>query len=249
MMTVIKFLLSFKTVTWLFLAFIAIMFVGALSLSGNLSFFSGIDETPLFTWLVAAGDSSKTWWIYLLIAMLALLAASTIACTIDALVNRMGTTHLLVKLSPQIMHMGVLFIMLGHLLTASLGFKTDVLVKKNERTAITDTTAIYLADVSVWKDRQGYDGDWAAKIWWYDDSPIIQEKTIRPVHPRYFGQFGVYIKSVTLKPEVSALIRVCRDPGALWALIGGLLLSAGGAGFLLGRFSKQRQTGTGTGMS
>jgi hypothetical protein len=135
------------------------------------------------------------------------------------------------------MHIGVLFIMLGHLLTASTGFKTDMVIYKGEEKPVTGDTAISLDDISVKTDEDGYYTDWEAKLKWIEKGKKTQAQVLRPVHPLYFGQFGLYIQSVTLEPETTALIRVCRDPGALWALIGGLLLSVGGLGFIYGRFS------------
>jgi len=65
-----------------------------------------------------------------MIAMLAVLAVSTLFCTAEAILSWSSRQTFLLKLSPQVMHIGVLFIMLGHLLTASMGFKMDVLLKQ-----------------------------------------------------------------------------------------------------------------------
>lgn len=238
MKTILQFFLSLRTAFGLFLLFIVILFIGSLSLPANLAFFSGIDETPLFKWLAAAGNVPVTWWIYALIGLLGVLAVSTIFCTAEALITRTGSRQLFLRLSPQAMHIGVLFIMLGHLLTASMGFKMDVLLKQGERRAIAGTADIVLRDVKVWKDRNGYDIDWEAQVEWTEGGERV-DAGLRPARPRYFGLFGLYSTSVSLEPERSALIRVCRDPGAVWALLGGLLLSAGGGGFLYGRFRLQ----------
>jgi hypothetical protein len=234
----LQFFLSLKTAFWLFLLFIAILFIGSLSLPHNLAFFSGIDETPLFRWLAEAGNVPVTWWIYVLIALLGLLAISTIFCTVEALLKRMGGRQMVLKLSPQVMHIGVLFIMLGHLLTASMGFKSDVLLKQGERRAVAGNAEVALQEVKVWKDRNGYDIDWEAKLEWTEGGTRT-ETALRPVHPRYIGMFGLYSTSVSMEPERSALIRVIKDPGAAWALLGGFLLSLGGAGFLYGRVRMQ----------
>ena len=133
------------------------------------------------------------------------------------------------------MHIGVLFIMLGHLLTASMGFKMDVLLKEGEPKVVIGNKTLLLQDVTVRKDHQGYDADWEARLLW-DDGGDVRITSLKPLHPRYFGQFGLYSKSVSSGPEKTALVRVCRDPGALWALLGGVLLSIGGVGFLCGKF-------------
>src|SRR5574337_233903 len=238
MKSIMQFFLSLKTAFGVFAVFIVILLIGSLSLPGNLAFFSGIDDTPLFRWLAEAGTIPVTWWIYALIALLGVLAVSTVFCTIEALLKRMNRRRLALALSPQVMHIGVLFVMLGHLLTAAFGFKTDVLLKQGEQTMVAADTGVSLKDVRVWKDRNGYDADWEAKLVWAEGKNSI-ETSLKPARPRYIGLFGLYSKSVSLEPSPAALIRVCRDPGAAWALFGGVLLSAGGIGFLYGRFGMQ----------
>lgn len=240
MKTLLRILLSLKTVFALFLACMAIMVVGSFSLTNNLAFFSGIDETPLFGWLADAGAIGTTWWIYALILLLVFLAASTLVCTGDALISRLSGQQLLLKLSPQVMHIGVLFIMLGHLLTASMGFKVDALIKKGETRTIANGAGLTLNDVTVWKDRNGYDTDWEARFTWSRPGGESHEAVIRPARPHYFGAFGFYSKAVTTGKDAAALIRVCRDPGALWGLFGGIMLTFGGMGFLYGRFAGER---------
>ncbi len=236
---IIQFFLSPKTAFWLLVLFIVIVFIGSLSLPENLAFFSGIDDTPLFRWLADAGTVGITWWIYALIALLAVLAISTIFCTVEALLNRVNRRQLALKLSPQVMHIGVLFIMLGHLLTAAFGFKADVLLKQGEQKIVRENAGIMLQEVRVWKDLNGYDADWEAKLLWTEEGNKQIATALRPARPRYIGLYGLYSKSVSLEPSATALIRVCKDPGAFWALLGGVLLSAGGVGFLYGRFRLQ----------
>ncbi|MBI5640796.1 MAG: cytochrome c biogenesis protein ResB [Nitrospirae bacterium] len=231
------FFLSLRTTFGLLLIFVILLGIGSVQLTGNLAFFSGIDETPLFQWLKDAKDMRGTWWIYAMIATLTILALNTVFCTVEALLRRLDRKNLILKLSPQIMHIGILLIMFGHLITASIGFKTDILLNKGERKSVLAGKEIFLKDITVYTDSNGYTTDWQAGILWTEQGKKSMEGFLRPVHPLYFGNFGLYVKSVTPEPEASALIRVCSDPGALWALLGGVLLSAGGLGFLYGRFS------------
>ncbi len=233
-----SFFLSLTTTFWALLIFILLAFVGSLYLVNNLAFFSGIDDVPLFSWLLESEELKKTWWIYVMIATLAILAINTIFCTVEAMYKRLGRTNIALTLSPQVMHIGVLFIMLGHLLTASIGFKTDITVIKGQKRPVTDTIAMSVDDIKVQTDENGYFTDWQANILWFEEGRRRHEDILRPLHPLYFGQFGLYIRSVTTEPEESVLIRVSSDPGALWAGIGGLLLSAGGLTFL---YAKGRQ--------
>jgi len=103
---------------------------------------------------------------------------------------------------------------------------------------VSSTASIALEDVRVQEDKNGYVVDWEAKVRWTGDGNQTDALSLRPVHPLYFGSYGVYTKSVNVdKDGSSALIRVSRDPGAPWALLGGLLLCVGGGAFVYGRFS------------
>jgi len=233
----INFFLSIKTAFGFFLFFVAVMLYGSLSLPNNLAFFSGIDDARLFRWLAEAKGYAVTWWIYAMILGFGLFAVNTLVCTGDVLLFRLGRRALIAKLSPQVMHVGVLFAMLGHLLTASMGVKLDVDLKKGETRAVSATASIALEDVRVQEDKNGYVVDWEAKVRWIGDGQRTGALSLRPVHPLYFGSYGVYTKSVNVGKEgSSALVRVSRDPGAPWGLLGGVLLCLGGTGFLYGRF-------------
>ena len=238
----LNFFLSLKTAFWLFVVFVVLCLIGSLSLPANLAFFSGIDDSPLFTWLRDANAPGTTWWIYALIGLLAVFAVSTICCTVDALLEGATWRNIALKLSPQVMHVGVLFIMLGHLLTATLGEKIDIDVKKGESAPVGSVASIMLMDVRETTDENGYAVDWEATLRWVENGRPSAPHRLRPARPLYFGSYGLYTKAVDAGPQASAWIRVSRDPGAPWALIGGLLLSLGGTLFLYGRFRPARSS-------
>lgn len=234
MKTILRVLLSMWTAFVLFVVFVATSALGSLSLTDNLAFFSGIDDTPLFRWLNEAGRIRITWWIYLMIGCLTLLALNTAACTIDGILKKSGSRNLLLKLSPQIMHAGVLFIMLGHLLTASSGFKTDVQLRPGEEKAVGEAGKLHLKDAGSTLDKNGYATDWSALIKWTSGN-TSSEGSLTPAGPAYLGGFGFFIKAVETEPEKTALIRISKDPGAVWALLGGILLVSGGVFLAYGR--------------
>jgi cytochrome c biogenesis factor len=231
-----RFLLSVKTAILLYLLFILTALIGSVKIPANLALFSGIDDAPLFRWLSETGKPSLTWWIYVLIIILALLALSTIACTIDALLKRYPRRMLLLKLSPQIMHFGVLFIMLGHLLTAATGMREDLLLQAGEEKEISTGGTLTLREVRVKKDRFGYDADWITKVEYRNGESKGEELIIRPVRPVRAGRYGFFFRSATTEPEMNALIRVTIDNGAPWALLGGAILCLGSVGFAVARF-------------
>ena len=241
MRAIIRFFLSLKTAVVFFAVFMAIAIAGSLSLVKNLAFFSGIDDTPLFRWLMEAHAFRQAWWIYAMILVIGLLAVNTLFCTADALLKKTGLKYLVRKLSPELIHVGVLLVMLGHLLTASVGFKADMVIKKGESKAVTGSAAISVNDVRLRTDAEGYARDWEADLQWSDSRGQSIQKVLRPVRPLYFGQFGIYIKAVSLQPEPSVQVRVCRDLGAPWALGGGVLLSIGCIAVLI--LKLQRENG------
>ena len=235
MKALLKFFLSMKTAYGFFFFFVVVMLIGSLSLPNNLAFFSGIDDAPLFAWLKEAGSFGTSWWIYLMVAGFALFAVNTLFCTGEVVLFGLGRRNLLLKLSPQIMHIGVLFIMLGHLLTATLGEKMDIDVRKGETAPVGNAAAITLVDVRETTDENGYAVDWEATLQWVENGAASAPHRLRPARPLYFGAYGLYTKAVDAGPQASAWIRVSRDPGAPWALVGGLLLSLGAAAFLYAR--------------
>lgn len=227
-----EFFVSLRTAFGFFLAGIVLCFIGSLMLSTNLAFFSGINDTPLFKWLADSGAPAKTWWIWTFAVLMALLSLSTILCTVDALVRGMNRKNLLLMLSPQVMHIGVLFVLLGHLLSAWLGIKEDISIKPGELKALAPGIEVRLTALDVTEDEQGYFSDWRARLTWVKDGVTVQQNILRPVHPVYFEKTGLIFRSITMGKDPSALIRAIRDPGAIWALIGGILITLGALGYV-----------------
>ena len=232
--SVYRFLISLSTVFWTFAVLLGLMLVGSLTLPANLAFFSGIDDEPLFSWLLANADLRKVWWIWGIVAGIAGLGLSTFTCTLDFILNRLNRTRFLLRLTPQVMHLGVLLVMLGHLLTGSFGFKNDYTVNKGGQIAPIDNIRVTLENLDLTLDDLGLAADWRADLR-LEKQGHRATRRIRPASPVYFGGLGIYFKSVAMEEEPVAVLRVCRDPGAPWALAGGILLILGGLGFLYAR--------------
>ena len=221
-----------------FLAFtIGVCLMGSLMLPTHLAFFSGIDETPLFEWLREAGEFGNTWWIYSMVICFGLLGVTTALCTLDALLKLRGRRDLIVRLFPQLMHIGVLLIMLGHLLTAWQGTRVDLLLEEGQSAELAGGIVMTVERVGIEGEKEGYYDDWQAHLIFTGDDGNKQESLLRPVSPVSMGGRSLFFRSITLPPKdsgqrPSALIRVVRDPGVLWALAGGLLLVIGAIGFL-----------------
>lgn len=232
-----RFLVSLSTVFWSFALLLGLMLVGSLMLPENLAFFSGIDDEPLFRWLLANAEITKVWWIWALVAGIAWLGLSTVLCTLDFLRTRLSRVRFLLRVTPQVMHLGVLFVMLGHLLTGSYGFKTDYMVRKGDPIEPLENIRLTLENLDLTLDELGLAADWRADLRLEEQGQSVTRQ-IRPAGPVYFGGLGFYFKSVAMEEEPVAVLRICRDPGAPWALAGGILLIMGGTAFLYARFRK-----------
>jgi len=230
MRAVYRFLISLNTLFVVFTICAVLALVGSLTLPANLAFFSGIDDTPLFKWLSDAGNLKATWWIFVFIVVLALLATSMALCIVEDLRTGVSRKNILQKLSPQLIHLGTLFVLLGYLLTSAYGLRADVLIGKGETGAIGTNASLHLVDLNARTDENGYFTDWKAVLRFVKDGVESDTMVLRPVHPVRVGGYELFFKSIDMGDEQAALIRVCRDPGAGWALLGGALLLLGSLG-------------------
>lgn len=240
MRSLYRLLISLWTLVGLIVLTVGICLTGSLMLPTHLALFSGIDETPLFGWLAQTGTPGATWWIYALIACLGMLSLTTLLCTVDALIKAAGRKDFVLKLYPQIMHMGVLLVMMGHLLTAWFGIREDLPLMEGQSATLKGGIEVTLTSVgldSMHAGDKGYYDDWVMDLSFSRDGVTFREAIVEPVIPVSIEGNTLLLKSITLPPKdsgksASALLRVVRDPGAHWALAGGILLVLGGAGFI-----------------
>jgi len=232
-----SFLVSMKTAFWIFAVVLVFIMIGSFLQPMELAFFSGIDDEPLFRWLAGNNDLTKVWWVWGIVAALTAMGLSTVLCTIDYLLKRLSRYRFLLKISPQIMHIGALLIMLGHLLTGSYGFKKDVTLMESQSARPGRDVTFSLEKMDLSLDEYGLATNWSGTIRLKkgDGPPALKE--IRPAWPVYFGGLGFYFQSVTMEENPAAVLRVSHDPGAPWAFLGGVLMILGGLGYLTGRFN------------
>jgi hypothetical protein len=214
-----KFFLSLKTTVWTLLALIIVFFAGSSVMPMHRDIFGSLNELLLFRWLadVAIRSLATTWWFFLSIALLILLAINTVVCSIQAIRERWARGEYLLRISPQIVHIGFLFILLAHLLGAGWGYRLSGALPEGAAAELPDGRLVHLEGLQVFPDRQGFLSRWEARVSVYrnDDRPLFHEGT------------GIYLKSFDLERRPTAFLLVRRDPGALWALTGGILFSIG----------------------
>ena len=165
-------------------------------------------------------------WLWLTIALLALLALNTVLCSVESLRRKYRQTGFLVLMAPQVMHAGFLLIALAHLFSAVGGFKQVMQLNDGAEIGFPDGGRVQIANLQLTAGPMGMPTDLSAEVR-YPAGNGGDVRTIRPNHPFFYQGFGIYLKDVALYPARAALIEIHREPGAGLALAGALLFTAG----------------------
>ncbi|MDA8170185.1 MAG: hypothetical protein M0Z59_10900 [Nitrospiraceae bacterium] len=212
-----------KTALWLLGAVILFMLYGSIAPSQGAM--QGMDSGPLLWWLVAA-PLALSWWLWASIAALALLALSTVLCSVDSIIKKRG--GLLLSISPQVIHLGFLFILLAHLLSSVGGAKAMGYVQAGPEVETPLGFNFRIGDIEVQKTSpDGYITGWHAVIQFISGGKVLKEGLLAPNKPAFFRGYGFYLRDLRPGPEPAALIEASREPGAPWALAGGVLFILG----------------------
>jgi cytochrome c biogenesis factor len=220
----LRFFLSIKTYLWVTGLSIAVFLTGSLMIPNDLAYFSEINDMPLFIWLSRHMDApQKLFWIYLIIILMSLLWLSTLICSIDAVIKRTRRNVIIRVLSPQILHLAILFVLLGHAVSAATGFKEDVSIKTGQSREVRGYN-IRLEEIEFlnmpgenstrWRVHLNIDG---------------HEFSIEPAEPVFYKGTGFFIKSAQKKKQ-KALIGLVHDPGTIWEVAGAIIFVIGAAG-------------------
>lgn len=221
----LDFFLSLRTAIWMLFALLCILFYGSLLMPVKEEF-QTLHAVPLFQWMTE-NPLGVVWWLWAAIGVLSLLTANTLFCSIESVLKKRGAKNLLLVLSPQVIHIGFLFVLLAHLLSSYGSSRDTGFVTKGSAVTLADGTTVRFEEITAEADLSGYISDWSAEISYLREGARFRSDVIKPNSPSFQGGFGIYIKTVRFQPFPVALIEVGRDPGALWALIGGILFLAG----------------------
>ena len=120
-----NFFLSLKTAVWTLFVLVCLFFIGSALMPADRGLFSLMNEDLLLRWTIgpALARPGQTWWFFASLAGLALLTVNTLVCSIQAVRGRWSRVDFFLRVSPQIVHIGFLFILLAHLLSAVSGYK------------------------------------------------------------------------------------------------------------------------------
>lgn len=222
---IFKFFLSLRLSICLLVVLLSLLFYGSFMMPEK-GEFQTLHTTPLFQWLME-NPSGITWWLWAAIGVLSLLTVNTLLCSIESILKKRGSKHWLLIISPQVIHVGFLFMLLAHLLSSFGSFKGTTFVYKDTMLHLPNGLIVIFNGINTDIDPSGYIRDWSADITFFKEGRQLTGDVIRPNSPSFQDGFGIYIKTVQSGPFPAALIEVSREPGAFWALVGGLLFLTG----------------------
>jgi len=214
---------SIKTASVLTALLMVTLLAGAVSMPLSEEYGS-MNGSPLFSWLLEK-PLSLTWWLWLGIVLLLFTVINTIVCTAQAILRKGEGKDWVLRLSPQIIHMGFCLIMLAHLLSSYAGFHGYVFMREGNAIRLDSQSSITLSKID-YRLNSGHITEMSARIDLIkgDDR---KRYIISPNNPVFHEGFGIYIQRISFRGGPSALIEISRDPGALWALGGGVLFLIG----------------------
>ena len=146
-------------------------------------------------------------------------------------------------ISPQVVHIGFLFILLAHLLSSYSSFRGTAVVYENAGLRLPNGNDVLFKRIDADTDPMGYIKDWSADVEYFRANRSLRSDRIRPNSPSFQDGLGIYIKTVQLRPYPLAMIEVSKEPGAVWALIGGMLFMLGMITLLLLKIKKEETKG------
>lgn len=225
---IMSFFLSLKTALWLLCALIALLFAGAFVMPAHQEF-QTIHSIPLLRWM-QDHPPGLTWWLWASVAALVVLAANTLFCSVESVLKKRKVTQWLLLISPQVIHAGFLFILLAHLLSSLGGFKGMAVAAEGTMLRMPDTSdaeALRVTAIDLALEPNGYLADWAVSIEYVRDGVVIAQDRLQPNKPSLYKGLNINVKDLQAFPYRAVLLELSREPGAVWALVGGILFMAG----------------------
>ena len=234
---VIEFFVSLKTSLWLLCLVIVLLLSGAFIMPGEKAFQS-IHSMPLIDWMRQQPVKS-TWWLWASMGLLIVLAANTLLCSIDSIAKKRKVTQWMLLISPQIVHIGFLFMLIAHLSSAVGGFKTFAVVAEGTALEMPDNSVLQIKGIAISFDSYGYLYDWAVDVEYWDNGQVLKKERLLPNKPVFHKGVGVYVKDLRAYPNKMVLLEVSREPGAIWALLGGILFMTGTIALLVFKMKRE----------
>jgi len=204
---------------------LVLMIVGSLAMLAT-DGYDTINSMPLFQWITET-SLANSWWLILSLASLGLIALNTILCSIKSLIAKTPLQSFLLKISPQIMHAGFLFILLAHLISSYDSFHFMANVANQQGISFDDSNVARFSEIDLNISQSGFPTGMSARVTLYTDGNKVSTAVISPNHPAFYNGMGIYLKNIRPYPYTVALIEISRDGGSPWALVGGVLFFMG----------------------
>ncbi len=233
------FFFSLRTAVWLLITLLLLLLYGSILMPLREEFQS-MSAVPLFRWMT--GNSlGITWWLWGAVFVLSLLTANTLLCSVESVIKKRGARNWLLVISPQVIHIGFLFILLAHLLSSYGSFKGMTYVGQGTVVRLPNGLEVLFREIRADVDPAGYIEDWSADVSYFRGNREIANDVIRPNDPSFEEGLGIYVRTVRMEPFPAALIEVSREPGAPWALAGGILFIAGMTTLLILKIRREEE--------
>lgn len=229
MITVLKKILdslfSLRTTLWLLGFMLVLMLAGAVIMPGERAF-QQLRTMPLFDW-IGEQPAGTTWWLWGLIGLLSLLTVNTFFCSVESIIKKRRVTQWLLLISPQVIHIGFLFVLLAHLLSSLYAYEKMTTIYEGALIKLDDSMALKIKDIDVDIDYYGYISDWKVDVAYVSKGTTIVEDSIKPNDPSDKQGLNINVKNVRPYPRKVAYLQISYEPGARWALVGGILFMIG----------------------
>jgi hypothetical protein len=236
--SILAFFLSLRTAVWLIIAQLVLLVIGAVQMP-TMDVYGSMNDLSLFKWLLRS-PFAATWWMWGLIVFLALLTANTILCSLESLIKKREGRRWLLVISPQVMHIGFLFILLAHLVSAAGSQKWTAVWQEGQALTLPNAQILRVDKVDMAFNGR-YPTDWSADVRFFDQSGLtLRTALLAPNKPAFQAGLGVYLKEVEPGRPGRALIEVTNEPGAVWALVGGVLFTFGTIGLIAFKATRER---------
>jgi len=219
------FFFSLRTTMWL-LGVLIIMFLAGAFIMPARKEFETIHSAPMLEWLKIQ-PVPVTWWLWGAIGILALLAVNTLFCSFESIIKKRKVTQWLLLISPQVIHIGFLFMLLAHLLSAAGSYQNFTVATEGNIFRMSDDTVLKIKDIHIQVDHDGYINDWKVGIEYFRKGKGSSAETIAPNHPSLLMGLNINVKDLQAYPYKAVLLQISREPGAVWALAGSILFMVG----------------------
>ncbi len=235
-----NFFLSLKTTVWTLSALICFFFIGSYMMPMHREIFSSMNDDVLFSWVKHTVPDSLwyTWWFLAAVAALALLTINTIVCSMQAINAQWTRTDFFLHISPQVIHIGFLLIIIAHLLSAFWGYRLSGVMPEGAYAPLPEDKALRLEHIFVQTNVQGAMQDGTAEASLYENNQVVKSGRLGPNTPLFYDGVGIYLKSLNFDGGPAAILLIVKDPGAAWALIGGVLFMLGSLSLLVLKWRK-----------